>query len=324
MGGKALSINLNKMSREDYENFLSFLMPKLKEKLPKNTFLNIPYYFDKKSFSDVDIIVSDENNIREKIIEFFVQEGSKKHVQRKDMLFFELNGVQIDIMIYKKESIYFARDFYSYNDLVSLFVKKVCSSKNLILLPDGLFYRRKNDKSQHQKVLITNNFDEVLSFMDFDVEKFRLGFKSKYDMYAFIIKSKHFSRWKFNKDYFKKIDTISYKNRVIFKAIIDMINSKEKAPEKLPSLLNDAIENFPLFKEKLQEIEKSEKRIKKVKRYFNGNTIKEETGYNKIEIGNFIAFIRDQVDGDIYLHLEDLGKEEIVLFISEMKIKYER
>lgn len=328
MGGKALSIKAKKLNREEYEIFLSFLLSELKQRLKDTVILEIPYYSEKTSFSDVDIIVSKQANITDNIKKAFLELGSKECKIRKDMLFFELNGVQIDVMLYDKEAVKFARDFYSYNDLISLMFKKICSASKLFLYPHGLFYKHKDIKGHDKSILVTRDFDNALQLFEYKPEVFRQGFKNFEDMYSFIITSPLFYPWKFNKKYFSKIDKASYESRPVFRFMVDKINSNEDRKERTEdAMLKKALSCFPDFKERIDNFIENESDKEKAKIIFNGFLVTELTGLVGVELGDFMTHMRKILaakHSNEYKLIIELGSVQIKKLILEEFKKYER
>lgn len=257
--------------------------------------------------------------MKDDLINAFKSLGSGECKITRKMMFFELNSVQIDIMINDEKHMDFATCFYSYNDLSSLFIKKICSTKNLMLTTSGLYFDLKDNENKFvSKILVTDSFNEVLELFDFDVNIFRSGFKSIDDIFDFIVSSKYFNSGKFNKNLFNKVDLLSYSSRPVFKSIVDRLNSNEVLPARYDNdFLLNSFHMLPQFKKRIIDREIIEKNRLVSKELFNGGIVSKITGLSGENLGKLMQSIR--------LHSKDCSSEfEYFIDIGPDKINISR
>lgn len=158
------------------------------------------------------------------------------------------------------------------------------------------------DNSNCKYINLSSDNAKIMEFLELDYDRFKLGFKSDYDLYDFIFTSPYIQPHAFSNK-LDKISRIESMKDYIFpvKDIISITTVHQKAID---------------FFNKINEYDQCINDIiikKNLTNKFNGNIVKRITGLKGIELGKFINNFKKNHDINI------LSKEEIELLIYKSK-----
>ena len=116
----------------------------------------------KEDYGDVDVIVSKAG--KEEFIHHFRDFFNSQRMKRNsDVVSLEWDGVQVDFIFVPRESVEFARAWYSFGDN-SASMGRIFSWYGYKLSWNGLFWR---GKTKNDDVLVTRDWDEALGMFQF-------------------------------------------------------------------------------------------------------------------------------------------------------------
>lgn len=271
MGGNAFkNINIVRMNNVEFKNVSKKLVNILKDILNSEEVAILPYYDNKPFFSDVDIMLCNEdisnfekeNNVNffEYCNKLFSGEGIAINNDSLVSIAVPINKAhtefaQVDLMPHPRENFYKNLIFYGYNDL-NVLVNRFISIPlfNAKYTSDGVeinIYREKGNIDMLLGIAKTENSAlEYLSFLDLDINKFKKGFSTKEEIFDFILSSKYFDTNTFNSQI--KINNSSEKLRLrrdVYRTFIDYVKDKDfKSGTKVIDSLEVLFDNFDTLK----------------------------------------------------------------------------
>jgi hypothetical protein len=159
------------------------------------------------------------------------------------------------------------------------------------------------------QIHLTDNVENIMTFLDLDLDVYNKGFKTYNDAFDFIIKSKCY-----NHEYYTSRDYVnsdSWKRdrvRKTYNLFLDYIQGIEKLSEPKKNFNENvrAVHNFFRdlnIKNIIRGLKKEEMVNTKNKRYINGELYKKITGLEGKELGKFVWFIKQDLNetfGDHY------------------------
>lgn len=177
-------------------------------------FCDIPYYFSKEDFGDMDLISTVPRDVFDKLLKSCDKFEIVGRVNYSYALLDKETGksFQLDYVYIAPETFDVAKNYFSFNDLGN-FIGRISSAHNFKVGFDGLFkYVKPNYRdekgfnksfedikrtSDRMEIPLSQNWAEMLDFLGFDTERYRKGFETKKEIFDFVINSKYF-----NPDYF--------------------------------------------------------------------------------------------------------------------------
>ena len=206
----------------------------------------IPYYRNKPSFGDMDVVAKlnaplDQesiNCIKEQIGKAF----NSKEIHFSDKVFsFEYKNFQIDLICCINSEYETSRNYFSYNDLGNLIGRVAKSSFNLSFGHKGLLYKVRYDNSLVLgEILLSNDINEMLSFLGFDPQRWKEGFDEIEDVFRYVVSSKYFHKSYFDLDNLNHINKTRNRKResyMNFLKFIDGLNIPDSEPQNNESMV---------------------------------------------------------------------------------------
>lgn len=290
MGGKALkSINVSGMDKETFLKVSLDVIGKLQDELGSNLVEILPYYKSKKTFSDIDVLISKtaiEKYGFNKFHEFLKEDLKSPEQSGNSQVYsfgykYEDSYHQVDLMIHDEDMFFKAKKYFAYNDLNILMNFISVSNFDLAFSKEGLNHTIYTD-SKTQKIgdyTVEADFYDILDFLGLNKEKHKIGFNSLEDMYDFIYESPYFDSSSFLKKTEKENRSeIKRAERKTYSGFIEYVKNKPVKKSLLNKKSTDEIQNlfffkFPIAKEKYDKIIKNDKKIKEMRESFNGFVI---------------------------------------------------
>ncbi|MEK7432766.1 MAG: hypothetical protein AABZ74_06520 [Cyanobacteriota bacterium] len=330
MGGKALkniqAIILNKNEFYELQNeVLKKLTSLTKDVIP------IKSYFNKKDFGDLDILISKPKPDYKDLKKFLETEfNSKEIVNNSNIVSFEYNNFQIDLIFENKENLEIAEFYFSYNDLNNM-IGKTAYSFGLKFGFTGLYYPiRTKHGNLYDEILLTNEPKRIYEFLEYDYERYSNGFNELEDIFEYVVSGKYFNPMKYLKEYEDKslIDrTRTKKRKTYIEFIIWLENYIIQNKNRIYFEFNDdkfsyvefIEKSFPKseLKEKIKDFKKNQEIQEEVNKKFNGKIVMNLiTGLIGKELGEFIINFKDLISRE-----NNSNFEEAVINHSEEEIK---
>lgn len=327
MGGNALkTTNKERLKRDEYKIIEKKVVESVKKIIPHHY---IPRYFDdKETFGDLDILyyLDEDKDVAEEIVQIL---HSKEYVIDQHTLSCEFCSFQIDFI--KTDKKYFEcnksfLDFSSFGQILSRMFK----SHELKYKQNGLFFNvwLNHDSSKHlDEIYLSNDPQQIFTFIGLDYNQFVNGFKEKKDMFDFLTQCNYFEP----NLYLEKSDYIyrqRLKKRPVYQEFVTYIFGKTYAnPKKYIELYKNDKDEFRRYVlqyfDKTNEycfiIVNNENRIT-IKNKFNGILVENITGLKNKELGIFMDAFKSSCicfEEFIINNNDDVIKKRIAHFFNE-------
>lgn len=279
----------------------------------------VPYYFQKATFGDLDILV-ESNFDKNKFIKLFSQlsfinQSYGYKTNGVSTSFLTNNNEQIDIIFNGKENYDCALTYYSWNDM-GTFLGKIVKSHKLTYGFNGLYADYIEDSVKYGEFVLTKDPTEIFKVFGWDYVRYCEGFNTVEEIFDYVISLHNFEPSIYNFD-----ESELAGKRPLFKQFHKYLHDKNllSAPRISKSEINQRKLNILEYFGKTQAyndliVKASE--IKAVKSKFNGDIVKLLTGLTGLELGNFIKFLKTNLKNDFILSNE---QETINKKIIELK-----
>ncbi len=295
MGGNALkTTNKDRLERNKYKQMEEKVIERIKNIIPNHY---IPRYFDdKETFGDLDILyyLDEDRDITEEIVETL---NSKEYVVEGHTISCEFELFQIDFIKTDKKYYECNKCFLYFSSFVQI-LSRMFKSHELKYKHDGLYFNvwLEHDSSKHlDEIYLSNNPEQIFSFIGLNYNKFIEGFREKKDMFNFLTECNYFE----TELYLERTDYIYRKRlekRPVYEEFVKYISDKTftKTKEIIELYKNDkdefrmyVLNYFDKYDEYNSIIIKNENRII-IKHKFNGKIVEEITGLKNKELGIFM------------------------------------
>lgn len=165
MGGKLF--NGRRVNREEFFEIQTEVVAWLRTNLNSADVLDLHQLEDKKSFGDLDLIVS--NELAEKCIDF-LKHSDIQYKKNGDTLSFLYKDVQVDLIFVRKELLYFSANYFSHGDKSNLIGKLIKHHYGITFSSLGPYYKFNYGNG----VYVYKQFLEDTISPDYDVIVFKL------------------------------------------------------------------------------------------------------------------------------------------------------
>lgn len=303
MGGGAFGERLPRLNHEEYYQLSEEVCVVLRDFYK---IVVLPRVLPtKESFGDIDILVFHQNK------KFSPESdlSSRKQVRNNNVLSFEYNGFQIDVIEKDEKEFELVKFHYDYGDiaaLVGIIVRKIglkLSIKGLYVICDS------------SKIFLTHVVEDIFKFLGLNYSVWKEGFVDEQQIFDFIISSKYFRRDYFieqNRRYKHDLST-----RPLIKNFYEYIKLKSSEENiKRIDLSDEALIFFKKINVRdMLKIEKNKKSI--IYDKFNGNLVMEWTGLKGSELGIMMKKLNDKLSQDELLKLESSEIKHFVISLYE-------
>lgn len=347
MGGNALKTNTRRMSKAEMEA-ATVQVVKALNSLGLNAY-TIPYYRDKSSFGDIDLIVERNkedlgDGIRfrnDDLIEMAeTQFYSRDCAPNTNILSFEYRknssdeeGFQVDLIMMPTPIVHTAVNYFSYNDLGN-FLGRTAHKMGFKYGHEGLLYYVRDDEHLIDVLSVSKNQSDILTFLGYNPSKFYEGFDTLNEVFEYAVSTPFF-----NKSLFA-LENLNHKNRTrdrkranynAFLTFIETHNVPEYIyPENKSEWLERAYSFFPNFRQDILDSQEKHQRNKEFKELFNGKLIMSYIPLKGKELGTFIGDFKQSLSAEQFNQListknPELIKNSIVAFYethSSVKQKF--
>lgn len=332
MGGKALkNVITTRLTKEKYIRVKNEIVSILAPHLSLTFLYELPH---KEDFGDLDILyISNEQiNIYNLVVQLF---NPKEIVKNGTVLSFSYlieefddntKNIYFQIDLIKSQNIDMDLFYFSYGDLGAI-LGRITKYYGLSYGNPGLWINnieehiikryldennnKKYDKNKvskmiHDKIMLSENPEEICLYLGLDYEKWSSGFNNREEIYDFVIQSHLFKSKLFEVNSLNSEHMRRYNERPMYHEFIDYVNLQNKKEEKEINKNKDY--DALIYFNKINELEKLiEKNIlqNERKEKFNGHIIQSliSTHYNKNtnkvienkELGSFIINFKNHI-----------------------------
>ncbi len=272
------------------------------------TCTRIPSYFSKESHGDLDMLVKSETlpaNWDKKIVEWF---EPKELVKNGNVISFEYQEFQIDLISVPEEDWLSSFLYYSFNDASNL-IGRVAHSLGLKLGYDGLSYNFTEDTWHFRNVILLKDYKDILPVLGYSYERYQQGFDTLEDIFKFVVSSPFFRKSIYALENRNNAARTRDKKRRTYMEFLKWLENYEETKEQrfyngvhqedaLPYLMRE----IPSFRNIYDETMSDWADAKEFKKRYNGSLVTEWTGLKEKELGEFMKWNKDFAGVDKLKH----------------------
>jgi hypothetical protein len=320
MGGNALNFETRRASRNEYDVIRSYVL------LALRTFFNdssrrieeIPAYRQKPDFGDLDVLLEtrtgDLYHYKTIITELF---NPKQVVQNGHIYSFDYDNFQVDLILTPTDIFQTSIDYFSNNDAGNL-AGRLAKKLGFKYGHDGLTYMFRGEDQTHSvydETIVSKDTAAIHKFLDLDHQRFIEGFDTLEEMFIWIASSKYFHSDIYlfhNRNYTSRIrdqKRKTYNQFLTWCAVTPVLNAypwtqmrEQDGYAGKPEFLKLALDTFPDFATRHAEIVKKHANHKIVTGKFNGNIVRELTGFEGRQLGEFMQHLLNNNGGKEHVY----------------------
>ena len=298
MGGNALkTVGVERKDLEGYTEVVDVVVACLRRLFRRVEVAPIPFYKEKTSFGDADILIGDAflPSQWKKILHLVFPHST--FVENGDVLSFDVNKFQVDLIVVPSESFDFALNYFSFNDLGNL-MGRVARKIGLKYGHLGLFAPLKDGTNQFAEVLVTKNTEEAFSVLGYSYSRFLEGFCSMQDVFAFAMSSPYAVKDIFLLENRNAKARQRDSKRPNYHAFLEWLDSSYIPEQEVlpPAGIEWIGDRIPWFAERLNVALDNHEEAKKLRRAWNGDLVNQMTGFEGPLLGKFMQYCKNKPD----------------------------
>lgn len=304
MGGNVLKeLGCERKDLVGYTEVVDVVVASLKRLFRKLEVAPIPFYKEKSSFGDADILVGDTflpSNWKS-ILKVMFRHAT--FVENGPVLSFDVNKFQVDLIVVPSESFDFALNYFSYNDLGN-FMGRVAHRMGLKYGHLGLFAPLREGTNQFAEVLVTRNTEEAFCVLGYSYSRFLEGFNTLEEIFTFAMSSPYATKDIFLLENRNAKARQRDSKRPNYHAFLNWLElNYNAAQDVLPPVGVEWIgDRIPWFAERLNAALDQHEENKSFRRLWNGEVVNQITGLEGPVLGDFMAYCRNQPDFEEAIH----------------------
>ena len=314
MGGNALKeYGVERLSKDEFLDLQVELRRELLDMgvCPKYTHF-VKSYEDKVDFGDMDVVINKGDGSTQQLLLKTLDEREVTYKANgsvySTLAYYNDKPFQVDLIFQKDKDFEFSCHYFDYNDLGNL-IGRVAHKAGFKFGHDGLWYVLRDGDYQVGKICITKDFFEAIDFLGFDVMEYRCGFKSLEDIFSFVVSNTFFDPESYKLENRSRYARIRDKKRPTYQKFLEFIQNTPASPNGCSKLywLTSAMDEWPAFATKYDELQEKYKKKKELASKFNGNIVREITGLEGKDLGSYITNLKSFY-GDMF---EEMSPESI-------------
>ena len=309
MGGNALKqfgIETDRLPKAEYDVIVSEVVSIIKDTLDHGGYIRkvkpILAYKNKQDFGDADILMDSEELSPCWIELLKIAFKSKAVYNNGDVCSFEYKNFQIDVIkspIHEYDAAY---SYFNFNDCGNL-VGRLCHKFGMKLGHDGLTYVYREGDQVIGKIVITSEFHEVCWFLGLDYKVWQNGFDELEDMFKWVASSKYFSPDIYLFDNLNHTQRVRDRKRKTYNSFLtwceawkgEKYNFNKDKTTYLPMLFEffgPANGWHEGFEDQYMTLYMQHLKKKAMFEKYNGVMVREITGLDGKELGEFIKHLK--------------------------------
>jgi len=302
MGGNALKHCTGRFSREKYASVLEQITTDLKYLFPGIRVEDIKFYEQKESFGDMDLLVSSSALPSNWVHRLLQHWEPADHHKNGNVLSVEYDGIQVDLIVTKDEDFDSSALYFAYNDLGNL-MGRIAHKFGLKYGHEGLGYPFRDGDNLVCVIPITKDPEKIFSLLGYDYGRWQQGFKTLEDIFEFTADTAFFNPSIYLLENRNHIARMRDRKRASYTAFLSWC--RERYPmmdnpewrfytfsEDKKTNLPYIFDNFPEFRESYNRVAAALERKKAVKLRFNGDLVRQITGREGKDLGEFMTWLR--------------------------------
>ena len=306
MGGNALKqVETRRLTKDEYFVMEVKVVGRLRHDFPNHRVEAVRAYRQKESFGDMDVIFESTGlttNMSDYVKRVF---NSKQVVKNGDVTSFECDGFQVDLIFTPTEEFETSVNYFAWNDLGNL-MGRVAHKMGFKYGHDGLKMVFRDGDYQFAEVVVTRDVKQMAKFLGYDYDRLCDGFDTLQEMFEFAASTPFFNKDIYALENRNHTSRTRDRKRKSYREFLEWIEAapnlpaypwadmKEKGgPKYKEEFVKRAREFFvefgPVYDKTMADFET----WKQVKATFNGDLVREWTGLDGKELGNFMKHLRE-------------------------------
>ena len=341
MGGNALKEYTSRKKRDEYQVIVDSVLQVLRDDHRAHA-EELPYYRTKETFGDADILVdntgldtSPVTHLGKRMPQWFasvLKDFDSNHFYLNSPVYgFAYQDLQIDLITCNPDEFDSSLNYYAWNDLGNL-MGRIAHKMGFKYGHRGLEHVMRHDDSHaYGSVLITNNVDEILSFLGYEPRVFHDGFDTLEQVWQYASSSRYFNPAIYQLDNLNSKSKVRDKKRTTYMGFLKWLERGaamrhyqwgEREPRRA-KWLAEALGAFPEFAARYVEAARAESEYRAGHDKWNGDLVGEWTGSKWKVLGSFMAFVRRMAPWAHPTLLHRYGADELKSWTMEFWTLYQ-
>jgi hypothetical protein len=296
MGGKAFGFEAKRMDKHEYEDVLALNLARIdSSQAYKGMGRGVVSYSTKESFGDIDILVLN----RFSFDAFWDKHKFRYKDYKKNggvISLLDKQNRQIDIIKTPLEIYNIHYNYLAYNDMGN-FIGRIARVLNLKYGHDGLSLVVRHKEDSTRKIGIIKVSTDVRYIYDLLDIAYRC-YDTMEQIFRDIMSSKYYHRDSFLLEKQSHHARVRDSKRKSYRGMLDYIKENDKSDKPRRNYtIHETLAMLPddITLEYNKIIAEHDKKLYE-KTLYNGNIVSKLTGLNGIELGRFMATIKDNID----------------------------
>lgn len=329
MGGLALkSVDTIRCNREEFDIISTELIIVLKQSF-KN--VGIPmFYKNKKTFGDIDIIISTEGfsrNIQDYIVETF---KPTEIFHNGNCWSFDYKKIQIDLIITSAEH-YDSYLFYMGGNDLGNFIGRIAQGFGLKYGQEGLWYEHYFRGMNIGRIPVSKDYRAIFAFLGLSYERWEQGFDELEDIFEYIATSPYFNWEMFQLSKLNKINRERNLKRKSYMSFLKWMEEnvaddnhkfefKDTYMDNKDAYIDVIDEHFPEagVMTEIRRLEYEHTKALYIKSKFNGGDVMRKYGLKDKALGDAMSGFKKYIEESIF------GPYERYILTQQTEFIYKR
>lgn len=315
MGGNALKDTITRRYQPDEFNAITTtVINSITKALPNTKIQAVKPYTNKPSFGDLDIVVELLPTTKPTLADHLRNEHITEIIKNSNVWSVGWGDFQVDFIFQPPADFDFSINYYAYNDLGN-FIGRIARRLGFKFAHNGLWYELYYNTNRIDTILLTNDFDEALTFLGYDPLLHNKGFDTLDDIFDYTVSSRFFDPTIFdlnNRNHIARSRDSKRPNYIKFLNYIKSHQFKQPNPINKDAQLNRAKHKFPSFELTLSQSIAHHKTKTIVKSKFNGHIVSTITNLHGKELGNLMQHLRRTLSEDTILNSTESELHDII------------
>jgi len=337
MGGNALrNVPTRRYEKDEYELAVKEVSKIITDVLGVNRrFGPIQPVKLKDSFGDMDVLIEkkyESSSFLGDALSFVFEKVNTQLgygfecVKNSDVYSLNYKDLQVDLIFNDTKSYGYARSYFSFNDQGNL-VGRLAHKFGMKHGHRGLVIPVRSGTKELGEIVLTLDYEETLYFLGLNVEQFKAGFDTVEEMFDWVSKSKYFNPSIYLFENVNAVSRIRDKKRATYNKFLEYNKSYTGPVHEGFVSKADAMElvfdHFPMrVEEEFKELVAKAAVLEMGRLKFNGNIVRDLTGYENKELGEFMQYCKSnsKLFSPYMLYVTDQEKiNESILRLKERK-----
>ncbi len=309
MGGNALKqVETRRYQRDEYLALEAEVLGILRADFPGRRVAAIQAYREKESFGDMDVLL-ESDNLHADLMKYAHERFNTKQVVRNShVVSFEYKDFQIDLICTTAKNFETSASYFAWNDLGNL-MGRVAHKLGFKYGHEGLSMTFRDGDYMYAEVEVSRDVPRIVEFLGYDPDRFAEGFDTVEEIFNFTASSPFFNKEIYSLENRNHTSRVRDRKRKTYNQFLTWIESaqlpysypwatmrEQGGREYKKQFVKRAFEFFPEFKDKYEKTQADFETWKQVKQNFNGDLVREWTGLQDRELGDFMKHLREVKD----------------------------